>query len=584
MSFATIIQDRRKAPPTDREVIDLWLLPLEQEGDLDAEEEVVQQGFSATVRLLFKPTGTRYDLLSFRGKIFDIKNLRVYDQDVNGDRSYANSNYHHVIRNWMQALKGEGSTLSGAAGLRRPDGAMVAHTVFDGSHSSAVRQALPIDQTAVSNSSTTSLLRKLHLKPNETLYATTSLVCEVKPHGQPSIIGLAQMLSYLVASYEVSGTWLGLYVRGRNFLRAILIDKSSVLIEVANGDIAGQQYDVDQLFALPEIKLLPSTIGDLHKVDRAGINDLWQVLSLSLDILVTQSLHSRLIPIKRPDRSGFTEFLHVCLDDITKPEVITKLAALARGFHKTPKSETNKGESGGGDGGSGGQGARGSGGRGARSPGGRGARRSGGRGTRGSGGRGARGSAGGAVPSEGLANEELRSENRSTDSEIDDESVGSGLGDGISKAVEMPGEYEDSVNAVSPSNANSPIAESSSSTLFAHAQIRSDFTSKVQSLMLDGLSTHATLSDYQATTVHIERLDNGFFEDDLPDQEPEIDMAADEDDEDNAAQGEGWAKFLLARAYLRKTGVRFFTVTSQVMTSLISEAQDSIHTSPHQPV
>ncbi|WWD02865.1 hypothetical protein V865_000907 [Kwoniella europaea PYCC6329] len=580
MSFATIIQDRRYAPPTDREVIDLWLQPLDQDGDLDSGEEAVQKGFTAIVDLLFKARGTRFDLLSFRAKTFDLKNLMVYDQDVNGDRSYADSDSHQVIRSWLQALKGTGSTLSGAAGLRQPDGAMVAHTVFV----DEALPSLPYASSTSSTSSTTSLYRKLRLRSNERLYATTSLVCEVKPHAKPSVVGLAQMLSYLLASYEVSGTWLGLYVRGRTFLRAILIDKSSVLIEVANGDIAGQQYDVDQLFALPAIKLLPSTIGDLHKVDRAGVNDLWKVLSLSLDILVPQSLHSRLTPIKRPDSRGFNEFLHVCLDDITKPETIIKLAAVARGLNKNPKSATDEGESDGGDGGdgggrgSGGGGARGSGGgRGGRGSGGRGPRGSGGgRGGRGSGARGARGSGGGAVPSERDTKKESMMEDFNDDSEIEDERT--------MKEAEIPREYEVPVNTAPPSNVNSPIIESPSSTIFVHAHPESDFTSKVQSLMLDELLTHTTLSDYQATTANLERLDNGFFNDDLPDPEAEIDMAADEDEEDNVAQGEDWAKFLSTRAHLRKTGVRFFTVTSQVMTSLISEAQDSMHTSTGQPV
>ncbi|KAE8540759.1 hypothetical protein D1P53_003123 [Cryptococcus gattii VGV] len=304
-------------------------------------EEYVQ---SLTVNLLsslfrqgrsIRKSGIRW---SWRG-LHDIGILRVRLESSPYDMTYNQSKYHRIFHDWRK--NGRDEDVPSNAGVRRPDGMLLAYTSYryastdempqlavvdegkidmppsdtphchsasrttaksavshvtqTGSHATS-KKATPVVSPTPSKPSTrisSTFVKGLHLDPCEAAYIITPLTIELKAEESDMRMCLLQGLAYMIGAHDTCGSVLGYFGHGRRYCR----DKLASL------------GGIEELLHFMGDKTLPRCYGTHDKPDVKAIEDAYNFALTGLRMVLDLPLGERLCRLKAPSGESWERLM-----------------------------------------------------------------------------------------------------------------------------------------------------------------------------------------------------------------------------------------------------------------------------------
>ncbi|KIR52265.1 hypothetical protein I315_05215, partial [Cryptococcus gattii Ru294] len=259
-------------------------------------------------------------LWSWQGT-YDIGILRVRLESSPYDITYIQSKHHRIFHDWRK--NGHNEDVPSNAGVRRPDGMLLAYTSYrfasinempqlavvdegkidmppssDIPHcrsssrtaaKSAVSQVTQTGSHATSEKATSvvspipskpstrissTFVKGLHLDPCEAAYIITPLTIELKPEEGDVRLCLLQGLAHMVGAHDTCGSVLGYFGHGRRYCRAIILDGERILFETTDeGENLASLGGIRELFHFMGDKILPRCYGTDDKPDVKAFED-----------------------------------------------------------------------------------------------------------------------------------------------------------------------------------------------------------------------------------------------------------------------------------------------------------------------
>ncbi|KIR68953.1 hypothetical protein I314_00054 [Cryptococcus bacillisporus CA1873] len=301
-----------------------------------------------------RKSGVRW---SWRG-LYDIGILRVRLESSPYDMTYIQSKYHRIFHDWRKKRRDE--DVPSNAGVRRPDGMLLAYTshrfastdempqlavVDEGkidmpppsdiphcrsasrtAAKSAVSQVTQTGFHAISDKRTSvvsptpskpstrissTFVKGLHLDPCEAAYIITPLTIELKPEESDVRMCLLQGLAYMIGAHDTCGSVLGYFGHGRRYCRAIILDGETILFETTDeGDNLASLGGIEELFHFMGDKILPRCYGTHDKPDVKAFEDAYNFALTGLRMVLDLPLGERLCRLKAPSGESWERLMY----------------------------------------------------------------------------------------------------------------------------------------------------------------------------------------------------------------------------------------------------------------------------------
>ncbi|WVQ90257.1 hypothetical protein IAS59_004034 [Cryptococcus gattii] len=285
-------------------------------------------------------------LWSWRG-LHDIGIIRVRLESSPYDTTYMQSKYHRTFHHWRK--NGHGEDVPSNAGVRRPDGMLLAYTChrfasIDEMPQLAVveegridvlppatphsRSASPVIHTrsyALSDKTTpvmspmpsttstrisSTFVKGLQLDPCEAPYIITPLTIELKPEEGDVRLCLLQGLAHMVGAHDTCGSVLGYFGHGRRYSRAVILDGETILFETTNeGDKLASVGGIKELINFMADKTLPRCYGTYDKPDVKAFEDAYNFALTGLRMVLDLPLGERLCRLKAPSGKSWERLM-----------------------------------------------------------------------------------------------------------------------------------------------------------------------------------------------------------------------------------------------------------------------------------
>ncbi|WVQ92074.1 hypothetical protein IAS59_005882 [Cryptococcus gattii] len=295
-------------------------------------------------------------LWSWQGT-YDIGILRVRLESSPYDMTYIQSKHHRIFHDWRK--NGHNEDVPSNAGVRRPDGMLLAYTSYRFASTDEMPQLAVVDEGKIdmppssdiphcrSSSRTTAksavsqvtqtgshatsekatsvvspipskpstrisstFVKGLHLDPCEAAYIITPLTIELKPEEGDVRLCLLQGLAHMVGAHDTCGSVLGYFGHGRRYCRAIILDGERILFETTDeGDKLASLGGIGELVHFMGDKTLPRCYGTHDKPDVKAFEDAYNFALTGLRMVLDLPLGEPLCRLKAPSGESWERLM-----------------------------------------------------------------------------------------------------------------------------------------------------------------------------------------------------------------------------------------------------------------------------------